>query len=39
MTERKNIKVDEETFGALQDAKGQYETWDGFFNRLLDERD
>lgn len=37
MTNRKNIKIDEETYQLLRDEKGQYETWDGFFHRLVDE--
>jgi len=34
---RKNLKIDEETYERLRERKGQYETWDGFFHRLLDE--
>jgi hypothetical protein len=37
MTDRKNIKVHEETFERLADEKGQFETWDGFFARVLDD--
>jgi hypothetical protein len=36
MTDRKNIKVDPETFERLREKKGRYETWDGFFNRMVD---
>lgn len=38
MTERKNLKIDVETYERLRKEKGQYETWDGCLNRLLDER-
>ena len=38
MTKRKNLKIDVETYERLREEKGQYETWDGFLNRLLDER-
>ena len=37
MTNRKNIKVSEDTFKKLERAKGKYETWDGFFQRLTEE--
>jgi len=37
MTNRKNLKITEETYDRLRDEKGQYETWDGCLNRLLDE--
>ena len=37
MTERKNLKLDQETFERLREEKGQYETWDGSINRVLDE--
>jgi hypothetical protein len=32
---RANIKVRRETYDLLTDAKGQYETWDGFFHRIV----
>lgn len=35
--DRKNLKIDEETFQQLSDAKRDGETWDGFLLRLLDE--
>jgi len=38
MTDRKNIKIDESTYERLREEKGQYETWDGFLHRLLDEQ-
>jgi hypothetical protein len=34
---RKNLKIDVETYERLRDAKGQYETWDGCLNRLIEE--
>ena len=39
MTERKNLKIDVETYERLREEKGQYETWDGALNRILDEID
>lgn len=39
MTERKNLKIDEAMYERLQDEKGQYETWNQLFARLLEERD
>lgn len=39
MTDRKNLKVSVDTYDRLCDAKGQYETWDGFFHRVLEERE
>ena len=39
MTERKNLKIDVETYERLREEKGQYETWDGALNRMLDEID
>jgi hypothetical protein len=35
MSGRKNLKVDEETYRKLRERKDQYETWDGFFHRLM----
>jgi len=35
--ERKNLKITEETYDRLRDEKGQYETWDGCLNRILDD--
>ena len=37
MTERKNIKLDPETFDRLEAEKRKFETWDGCINRVLDE--
>ena len=39
MTERKNLKIDVETYERLREEKGQYETWDGALNRMMDELD
>ena len=39
MTERKNLKIDVKTYERLREEKGQYETWDGALNRMLDELD
>lgn len=36
MTDRKNLKISPETYDLLREEKGQYETWDGFFNRLVE---
>lgn len=35
--ERKNLKISKETYELLNEKKGQYETWDGFFHRIVDE--
>jgi len=32
---RKNLKISEETYQKLRERKNQYETWDGFFHRLI----
>jgi len=32
MTNRKNLKISEDTYELLREAKGQYQTWDGFFH-------
>jgi hypothetical protein len=37
--DRKNIKVDPQTFARLKAEKTQYETWDHAFNRMLDALD
>lgn len=37
MSDRKNIKLNESTFTRLKEEKGEYETWDGSLNRVLDE--
>ena len=39
MTKRKNLKISEDTYDDLRDAKRTHETWNHFFNRLLRERD
>jgi len=37
MSKRKNLKLNEETYERLREEKGQFETWDGALNRMLDE--
>jgi hypothetical protein len=37
MTDRKNLKIEQETYDLLREEKGQYETWDGFFHRLVED--
>lgn len=37
MTDRKNLKVSKDTYEKLREEKGQYETWDGFFHRIIEE--
>lgn len=39
MTNRKNIKVDKETWRMLKDDKGKYETWAGYFYRIVEGDD
>lgn len=39
MSDRKNIKIDEETYDRLRELRGEYETWNGFFHRVADEID
>ena len=39
MTERKNLKIAEDTYDDLREAKRDMETWDAMFRRLLAERD
>ena len=34
---RKNLKINEETYERLLDAKGRFETWDGCLNRLVEQ--
>lgn len=36
MTDRKNLKVDPETYERLRELKGEFETWDGCLNRIAD---
>ena len=36
---RKNLKINEDTYQKLREAKGRFETWDGMLNRLVDEAD
>ena len=37
MTERKNIKLRQESYELLKEEKGEYETWDGMIHRLFGE--
>ena len=37
MTTRKNLKITEDTYDDLKDAKRDMETWDSMFRRLLNE--
>lgn len=37
MTDRKNLKIDSEMYDRLRDEKTEYETWNHFFDRLLEE--
>jgi predicted CopG family antitoxin len=37
MADRKNLKIDEDTFERLSEEKREDETWDGYFRRLLDQ--
>jgi len=39
MSERKNLKIEVDTYERLREEKGQYETWDGMLNRVVDELD
>jgi len=39
MADRKNLKINKSTYERLRGEKGEYETWDGALNRLLDERE
>jgi len=37
MSERKNIKLRQESYELLKEQKNQYETWDGMIHRLFGE--
>lgn len=37
MADRKNLKINPETYERLREEKDQFETWDGLLNRLVDE--
>lgn len=39
MTERKNLKIAEDTYDDLKDEKRDMETWDSMFRRLLQENE
>lgn len=35
MTNRKNLKIEPDTYDLLREEKDEYETWDGFFHRVF----
>ena len=37
MPERKNVKINEDTYQDLREEKRDMETWDSMFRRLLQE--
>jgi len=37
MSDRKNIKIDAEMYDRLDKEKRKYETWNAFFDRVLEE--
>jgi len=37
MSDRKNLKLTEQTYDRLREQKREFETWDGALNRMLDE--
>jgi len=37
MSNRKNLKIDPDMYERLRDEKKKYETWNAFFDRLLEE--
>ena len=39
MTNRKNLKIAEDTYDDLKDEKRDMETWDSMFRRLLHDTD
>jgi len=39
MSERKNLKIAEDTYDELRDEKRDMETWDSMFRRLLRENE
>jgi hypothetical protein len=39
MTDRKNLKIAEDTYDDLREEKRAMETWDSMFQRLLREAD
>ena len=39
MSNRKNLKINEDTYDDLREAKRDMETWDSMFRRLLREAD
>jgi len=39
MTDRKNLKITEETYEILREEKGRFQTWDGFFQAEFGDAD
>ena len=39
MSDRKNVKIAEDTYDDLREEKREMETWDSMFRRLLREAD
>jgi len=39
MTDRKNLKIAEETYDLLREQKGRYQTWDQFFWTKFDNEE
>ena len=37
MTDRKNVKITEDTYDDLREEKREMETWDSMFRRLMRE--
>ena len=39
MTDRKNLKISEETYELLRENKGRFETWDQCLTRMAETAD
>jgi len=39
MTDRKNLKIDPDTYDLLKEQKGQFQTWDQFFWDAFSDQD
>jgi len=37
MTNKKNLKITQESYDLLKAEKGKYETWDGFIHRVFND--
>jgi len=37
MTDRKNLKIDPDTYNLLKEQKGRFQTWDQFFHDEFSE--